>query len=81
MQADRLSIAKINVGYGGSQPFMKNSKLTTACFGLFHNESYALQPGDIQSMQYLTIDIGPCNMNEEERELNRYDRSGGGTRL
>ena len=81
MQADGLSVMKINVGYGGNQPCMKDSKLTTACFGPFHDETYALQPSDTQSMQHSAIDIGPCNMTEEERDLNKYDRSGGGTRL
>ena len=80
LQSDGLSITKINVGYGGSQPMMKPSKLPSSCFGPFHDDSYALQPGDTQYMQYSAVDAGPCNMDEKEREESRYDKSYGETR-
>ena len=81
LQTDGLSITKINVGYGRTQPKMKPSKVPTSSFGPFHSDSYALQPGDTQRMQYTAVDAGPCNMTEGERNSSKYDRSRGETRI
>ena len=81
LQTDGLSITKINVGYGGTQPKMKPSQVPTSCFGPFHSDAYALQPGDMQYMQYSAVDAGPCNMSEEERNSSKYDKNRGETRV
>ena len=78
LQEDGLSVSKINVGWGGKQPKMKASKLTSSHFGPFHNKNYWLQPGDVQLMQFgYDNDTGPCNLSPSEREIERNDRDTG----
>ena len=82
LQPDGLSLNKISVKYGGKQPLMRKSQLTSPdLFGPFHNCTYPLQLGDYQSMQFSTNDLGPCYLNDTERVVKRYDKDTGKTRL
>ena len=75
LQPDGLNLNKIGVKYGGKQPKMRKTKLINPCnFGPFHTHEYKLQPGDTQNLQFSKTDLGPCYMNETERELRRYDK-------
>ena len=80
LQSDGLSTSKINVKYGGKQPHMRCSELSSIHFGPFHNSEYLLQPGMKQSMVFSPNDAGPCYMSDTQREQHRYDIKTGKTR-
>ena len=76
LQPDGLNINKISVKYGGQQPEMRDTRLTSSnLFGPFHTKDHALQIGSVQSMQFSEIDAGPCYLSESERRKKRYDRT------
>ena len=68
LQPDGLNINKINICHGGKQPVMHNSKISADFLGPFHTAESLLQVGVDQCMQYVHGDIGPCYLNERERE-------------
>jgi hypothetical protein len=76
MRADGLSVAKCNKYFGGSQPFMRESKILKEDIRNFPATN-KLKPGDKQSMQYSATHIGPFYMTESEREERRYDKKVG----
>ena len=47
---------------------MHNSKISDDMLGPFHTPDSSLQVGMDQCMQYVQGDIGPCYLNERERE-------------
>ena len=63
VQPNGLSVTKISIKYGGKEPKIRNSKLTTDEFGPFHTSSYKLQPGSEQSMIFEESDAEPCYLN------------------
>ena len=73
LRPDGLNVNKINLKHGGRQPVMRNSKLTAAEFGPYHNSTYTLQPGMEQQMQFGETHEGPCYMPMEERINRRLD--------
>ena len=82
LQPDGLNLNKISVRYGGKQPIMRNTKLTSPnLFGPFHTKEYALQLGDTQIMQFSDTDPGPCYYNDHERSTKRHDRNTGKKRV
>ena len=81
LQPDRLNIDKISVRYGGKQPLMRRSQLTSPeLFGSFHDHTYPLQLGDYQSMQFSGCDLSPCYLSDTERIKRRYNRDTGKVR-
>ena len=82
LQPDGLNLNRVSVKFGGKQPKMRTSKLTSLIFfGPHHTTSSALQLGDSQSMQFSEIDIGPCYLNDKEREERRNDYDTGKVRV
>ena len=73
LQPQGLSLSKISIRYGGKQPYMRKSKLSSSEFGPFHNPSYKLQPGMEQEMHFSPSDEGPCYFSNEERMKRRLD--------
>lgn len=57
----------ISIKFGRKQPKMRFSKLTPGCFGPYHNETYDLQVGSEQSIQFGENVEGPIYMSEQER--------------
>ena len=81
MRPNGLNINRINIKHGGSQPIMRDSEpLTSNLFGPFHTKDSPLQPGDIQKMQYVADDEGPCYFLPSERINCKYDIDTGKTR-
>ena len=81
LQPDGLSITKIGVKYGGKQPKMRSTNITSKdLLGPFHNSEYALQVGSTQVLQFSPLDTGPCYLTEKEREERRFDRKTGSKR-
>ena len=64
MRPNRLNLNKVSVKFGGKQPKIRDSILTANCFGPYHNDSYDLQVGSVQKMQFGENDIGPFYMND-----------------
>ena len=57
---------------------MRNTKLTSSnFFGLYHTKESILQIGDVQSMQFSSIYVGPCYFTSVEREEIFFDRTTG----
>jgi hypothetical protein len=56
---DGLSTIRIRKLFGGKQPLMRDSKLTSKCFGPYHSTDHELQPDSIQKMVFSDIDVGP----------------------
>ena len=82
LQPDGLNLNRVSVKFGGKQPKMRTSKLTSSTFfGPHHTTSSALQLGDSQTMQFSEIDIGPCYLNDKEREERRNDYDTGKVRV
>ena len=52
LQPDGLNINKISKTYGGKQPIMRDSLLTTDLLRPYHNKDYPLQVGMKQCMQF-----------------------------
>ena len=65
---DALNVNRMNVNYGGSQPHMHSSKMTTDCIGTFDG---ILDEGDIQDFVWKITDAGPTNLQNDEKELLR----------
>jgi hypothetical protein len=70
---DGLSTMRIRKLFGGKQPLMRDSKLTSKCFGPYHSTDYELQPNSIQKMVFSDSDVGPFYMGDKERESNKLD--------
>ena len=82
LQPDGLNLNKIGVKYGGKQPIMRDTKLTSSSFfGPYHTKEYPLQKGDTQRLQFFGMDPGPCYLNKDELEERRYDRETGKKRI
>ena len=72
---------KIGVRYGGQQPKMRDSELIDSTyFGPYHDETFKLQIGDVQSMTFSDTDDGPCYLNHSNRIKYKYDVDSGKTR-
>ena len=72
-----LSVTQMIKHYGGSQPEMRDSKMTTEDhFGPYPRcpEVGQLQLDEVQSMQYRAGDRGPYNLSEEERIQQKDDK-------
>jgi hypothetical protein len=80
MQPDGLNIRKVNKMFGGQQPKMRQSELTSkSCFGPYHTSDHALQLGDKQTMTFSSTDIGPFYFTPVEREKRKFDKDTGKT--
>ena len=66
LQPDGLSINKIGIRFGGTQPMMRSSKITKDLLGPFHTPISKLQPGMEQMMQFSINDKGPCNLSPKK---------------
>jgi hypothetical protein len=77
---DGLTITGLNKGFGGAQPKMRNTKIgdDDIDIGDFATE-LTLKQGEVQSMQFLSTDPGPCWMSRAQREDTRRDRPSGKT--
>ena len=67
-QPDGLNMKKVSSKYGGKQPVMRSSLLSSKdFFGPYHTPSYPLQVGYTQLMQFTENDPGPCYLSEAIR--------------
>ena len=66
MRPNGLNMNKVSVRFGGKQPIMRNTEITPGCLGPFHDSTYPLQVGDVQSMQFSDADDGPCYLTPDE---------------
>ena len=73
LQPDGLNINCINIKHARKQPLMQNIEITPNLLGPFHSSSSPLQVGMSQSMQYTSIDPGPCYLTAEGKVKHRYD--------
>ena len=81
MRPNGLNLNKIEIRYGGKQPHIRNSTLSSPdFFGPFHTPDSPLQVGDVQSMQFSPDNPGPCNMSETVCMARKYDINTGETR-
>ena len=80
MRPNGLNLNKVSMKFAGKQPEMRSSVLTSSCFGPFHDDSYALQVGSEQKMQFSENDPGPFYLAEHERIQRRHDIDTGTTR-
>ena len=64
LQPEGLNVNRIQVRYGGKQPKMRKSELTSELLGPFPS---IFQPGEYQSMQFTNLDPGPCYMRPSEK--------------
>jgi hypothetical protein len=79
---DGLTTTGLNKGFGGAQPKMRVSTIAdndVNNIGIYATE-LTLKLGDVQCMQFLPSDVGPCWMSEEKREATRKDRPSGKTK-
>ena len=77
LQPDGLSLSKINIKFGGKQPKMRDSILTSIHFGPYHTPGMKLQPGCTQSMKFCEDDDGPCYLTLEEIRQQKFDERTG----
>ena len=71
-----LDAKALNVGFGGSQPSLKESNIV--CFqGYLGEHPGLLIPGDTQAFQYQEGDIGPHYLTDAQREQRKYDQPTG----
>ena len=74
MRPNGLNINEIIVKYGGKQPLMRLSILDSkGCYGPYHDHTYKLQLGSVQSMQFDGTDDGPCYLSASDREKCKED--------
>jgi hypothetical protein len=70
---DGLTTTGLNKGFGGAQPRMRrDTKIGDNDVGTYATE-VTLKVGKLQTLQFLTDDIGPCWMTPAEREATRKD--------
>ena len=80
LQLDGLSISKTRKNFGGSQPIMRNSKITEKDknYGPYINSfPNTLSIGDTQTMYFKPTDPGPFHMSPSEAESRKHDRRTG----
>ena len=77
LQPNGLNINKISVRFGGKQPHMRSTTLTSNLLGPFHSTSTNLQVGTIQSLQFSHSDPGPCYLSPADRISFKFDRDTG----
>ena len=66
---DGLNINSINVGHGGSQRIMHDSKMTKTCLGEFMSGGFSiLKVGDTQNSVFNPNDVVPYEMSGYERD-------------
>ena len=74
LSPDALSASAIRKGFGGSQPFMKNSVIEDESYlGPFDHPT-KLKVGDIQTMSFSIDDPGPFYLSDEERKKQMFDK-------
>ena len=74
MKPDGLSTKKVRNNFGGTQPKMRDSKLTSLeNFGLCIDLLNQLKLNDVQSMVFKSDDYGPFYMKPEEAKARKYD--------
>ena len=56
---------------------MHDSIITPNLLGPYHDHTYPLQVGSVQQMSFQSDDIGPCYLNEKERNDKKHDRDTG----
>ena len=77
---DGLTITGLNKGFGGAQPKMRDTRIGEDDTDIgIHKTELTLKGGDVQSMQFLPSDAGPCWMSGAQREATRKDRPSGKT--
>jgi hypothetical protein len=69
----RKGTTRIRKLFGGKQPLMRDSKLTSKCFGPYHFMGHELQPNSIQKMVFSDSDTVPFYWSVTERENNKLD--------
>ena len=69
LRPNGLNLNKISVRFGGKKPLMRDAVIDDPkLFGPYHDETYKLQLGSVQKMQFDKFDDGPCYMDKYERE-------------
>ena len=81
LRPNGLNLNKINVRFGGKQPKMRDSVLTSMSFGPFHKKDSKLQPGDTQHMQFSKTDDPPFYFSDTDRDTQKYDTLTGQERI
>jgi hypothetical protein len=72
-----LNAPALSKGFGGAQPFMRDSKMKQQDLGPYNSGPDGLKDGDVQRMNWRTRadgDVGPFNLTETQREACRWDR-------
>ena len=77
---DALNPTAISKYHGGSQPFMRDSRIADASYLGPHEHETKLKIGDIQTMTFSHADIGPFYLTEKEKEQKRFDKIMGGSK-
>ena len=68
-RGDGLNVNAMNIGFGGRQRIMHESKLSHTCLGECVSGGFPiLKGGEVQQMVFKSSDIGPYNMPKDERD-------------
>jgi hypothetical protein len=77
---DGLTTVGLNKGFGGAQRKMRDAEIGKDNMEVgIHATELTLKPSEVQSLQFLPADIGPCWMSPAQREATRKDRPSGKT--